>query len=535
MTETGPRLGTAPELLDRAAQNSTVGLIWNDSTVRYAEIASESRRVARALLDAGIASGDHVALWMPNGPQFLSIFFACSRIGVAVMLVNTRLAGAELADIVNRSDSKALFYNPDFPGGGFREALLKTDGAMPGKLRLIIEVGSEQAPSETFGKTTVRFDDLLNAKPLVHDLCSPESPALLYSTSGSTGPSKLVLHTQSALATHAQDIVRWLGLDALDTVYLVPIPIAGAYGFTQMMAAIAAGRPLVLLEKFDPASAFNAIRKHRVTHFGAFDEIIIKLLEVSDEKTPFPSLKACMYGIFTPGYADFQQACEDRGIKLAGLYGSSELQAFFVTERLDAPFKDRIRHGGFPVSPQGKARIRHLETGDLCPVGVSGELEVFGPSRMKCYYNNEKATAEQILPDGFYKTGDTAHMADDGSVVFEGRMEEILRLSGYMVPTAELETSIMTFPGVHECKVVGVLTQGGTRPVSFIVTVPGRTLDIDGLKAECAAKLARFKQPIAFHVVEAFPLVNSLNAPKVDKKKLQRTAQELHDQQHRLT
>jgi fatty-acyl-CoA synthase len=524
------RSKTVPQLLDRAARNgANAGIIWNDRTVPYAEIASESRRLARGLLDIGLSSGDHVAIWMPNSPQFVSAFFACARIGVAVMMVNSRLSGVELADIVNRSNAKALFYSPDVPGASYRETFASVDPGTVAQLELVIEIDPRQATGETLQKRTLSFHDLIRAAPLQRDLCTAESAALLYSTSGSTGPSKLVLHTHASVANHAQDIAGWLGLEGNDTVSLIAIPLAGAYGFTQAMAAIASGHPLVLMEKFEAASTFEALRKHRVTNFGAFDEVIIKLLEISNETPPFPSLKTCLFGIFTPGYADFESECEQRGIRLIGLYGSSELQACCIAQKLDAPFADRIRAGGFPVSHHGKVRVRHLETGDLCPAGVSGEIEIFAPSRMAGYFGNDKATKERITPDGFYRTGDTGTPLADGSVAFEGRMEEILRLSGYMVPTAEIETVIRNSTGVDDCKVVGILTEAGARPVCFFVKEPDGSVDLDALRAECAARLARFKQPIAFYAVNEFPLVNSLNAPKVDKQRLKRVAQDIHD------
>jgi len=338
------------------------------------------------------------------------------------------------------------------------------------------------------------------------------------------------VHTQGEIAAHSQDIVARFGYDAADTVHLLMLPLAGAYGMTQALAAITSRKPGVLLEKFEAGPVYDAIRRYKVTGFCVFDEIIIKLLEHSDDERPFPSLKFCGFGIFNPGYPDFAGKCERRGIRLLGIYGSSETQAFFVTQKIEASFEDRMRDGGFPVSAEGRVRIRNIETGELAPTGESGEIEVFGPSCMKRYYNNPRATAAQVLADGFYRTGDSGRILADGSVLYEGRIDDVLRLSGYMVPTAEIEAVMLKCAGVRDAKVVGLVTEAGTRPVAFVRAEAG--LSVETLRAACAANLAKFKAPIAYHFVEEFPLVMSLNAPKTDKKKLKAMAEELYKAAH---
>jgi fatty-acyl-CoA synthase len=519
--------GTVPALLDEAAARvgDAAGIWWKGDLIGYASLARDSRRVAAGLLERGLTTGDHVSIWSPNCPDFLTVFFACARIGAAVAFINTRLTAAEAADLIRRTDSQALLYFVGDANGGYRGKVAALPEGLVEGLKIVVELGAGEREASGGRAATAR--ELSNRGSLARALAQPDGSAVLYSTSGSTGPSKLVLHTHGALATHAVDAAETIGLNAPGSVLLIPFPLAGAYGTTQLLAAMAAAVPAVLLEQFEPKEAAEAIRTHGVTHINAFDEIFIKLLEVSTEERPFPTLRSCAYARFNPGYPNFVEECERRGFPLRGVYGSSETQAFFVMQPLDAPLAKRLRHGGFPASKSGAFRVRDIETGQLLPSGKSGEIEIFGPSRLKCYYGNAAATRDQILDDGYFRTGDVGHVEDDGSLVFEARLSEVLRLSGYMVSVPEIESFVEGLGGVDRCQVVGVRTDAGNRPFAFLTLKRGASFDEEAARRECERRLAKFKIPMAFHVLEAFPMGISLNAPKIDKPELTRMASRL--------
>lgn len=513
------------DLLDRAAEGGDgTGVWWGGKLTSYRALAEDSRKVAAGLGAHGLARGDHVSIWSPNCPDFLPVFFACARLGVATALINTRLSAAEAADIIRRSDSRGLLYYgaPDNPA--YREKVAAMDAGLIGGLRLVAELEGDGS--------ILSAADLRRYGVHTDDPAEGDDPALFYSTSGSTGPSKLVLHTHETLSVHAVDAANLMGFDEPGATLLIPLPLAGAYGTTQMLAAVAAAIPVVLMDQFEPNAAADLIRKHGVTHINTFDEIIIKLMEVAKEERPFPTLRSCAYARFNPGYPNFVEACERRGFPIRGLYGTSEIQGFFSMQKADASVERRQAAGGWPASKEGAFRIRDLESDALLPPGKTGEIEVRGPGRMKCYYGNPEATRSQIMDDGFYRTGDTGHIAEDGSLVFEGRLNEVMRLSGYMVSVVEIESFIEGLPGVDRCQVVGLRTEQGNRPVAFVRTKAGATFDPASARQACEAQLARFKVPVAFHAVASFPMGVSVNAPKIDKRALTKRAEELYATEH---
>ena len=517
---------TVANLLDRAAETAgnQSGIWWGDRLIGYGELAQDSRAVATGLLNQGLSTGDHVSIWSPNCPDFLTVFFACARIGVATAFINTRLTAIEAADIVDRSDSRGLLYFGNAGGGSYREKVSGMDPALVGRLKLMVELDGEGHPDMPAVIPAARLRD---HGTLAENVAAPETSALLYSTSGSTGPSKLVLHTNETLAAHAVDAANMMGFDEPGAALLIPLPLAGAYGTTQLLAAVAAAIPIVLMDQFDPHRAAAAIRARSVTHINTFDEIIIKLMEVSTEEKPFPTLRSCAYARFNPSYPNFVEECERRGFPIRGLYGTSEIQGFYSMQHADASVERRQVAGGWPAAGNGAFRIRDLESDDLLPPGKTGEIEVFGPSRMNCYYGNPEATRSQIMDDGFYKTGDTGHIAEDGSLVFEARLNEVMRLSGYMVSVVEIETFVESLAGVDRCQIVGIRTDGGNRPFAFVKMKPGAKFDEEEARRACDERLAKFKIPVAFHLVKAFPMGVSVNAPKIDKRSLAAQAAEI--------
>ncbi|MCK9553561.1 MAG: hypothetical protein M0R29_22895, partial [Aquamicrobium sp.] len=119
------------------------------------------------------------------------------------------------------------------------------------------------------------------------------------------------------------------------------------------------------------------------------------------------------------------------------------------------------------------------------------------------------------------------HIAEDGSLVFEARLNEVMRLSGYMVSVVEIETFVESLAGVDRCQIVGIRTDGGNRPFAFVKMKPGAKFDEEEARRACDERLAKFKIPVAFHLVKAFPMGVSVNAPKIDKRSLAAQAAEI--------
>ena len=528
MTETRETLSA---LLERAAAGAgeSPALIYGGETWSYTALLNRSRRAASALAALGIGRGDKVALWLPNVPAYPALYFALGRLGAVTVAVNTRFRALEVADILSRSGAKALAMWPGFKDIDFA-GLLAEIGERPlaGLERVLVYDESEApVPKQVAGKPVTAVSALFEAPPLAEDRATPDDPCNIFTTSGTTSKPKFVVHGQAPVTRHARDCVSAFGWDRPGAVSYQATPVCGVFGFSTMMATLAAGAPNVLTPLFTPGEAADAVRRHSVTHFMGTDDMYAGMLALREEPEPFPSLRLCGYALFNPTLEDFEARTLARGVPLIGLYGMSEVGALMAVQKIGAPLEDRLAGGGYPVASEAVVRVRNVETGEPCPPGVSGEVEMRCPSLFLRYDGNPEATAAAMTEDGFLRTGDAGRMRADGSFVYEARMGDTLRLAGFLTAPSEIEAHVETHPSVAGCQVVGVATPRGPRAFAFVRTAGEAIYDETALLAWCRETMANYKVPVRAVPIDAFPVTHSPNGTKIQKAELRRMAEAL--------
>lgn len=514
---------------------------YGGAAVSFAELDRRARRVARGLADLGVGPGDRVALWLPNGPAWLEVFFACARLGAIAVAVNTRFRSAEVGDIVGRSGAKILVLWPGFKGIDFLGILRDVEAAALDRLEALVLYGEgdeeESGPGDAAagllpGKAAVVYADLVARPALDEDRAAPDSGCVIFTTSGTTSAPKFVLHAQHSIVDHARAVAAAFALDAPGAVTLQALPLCGTFGLAQAMAGLAAGRPMIAMPVFDAAVAVGHVRAHRVTHMNGSDEMYDRMIEAAEAEDmaplPFASLRRCGFANFGGDPGALVAAGDRAGLPLAGLYGMSEVQALFAARAPDAPVDDRVRAGGVPTSPRARVRARDPATGAVLPHGESGELELAGPSLMAEYFGDPRATAAAFTEDGYVRTGDLGYSEEGGGFTFLARMGDALRLGGFLVSPAEISDHIERHPAVEACQVVAVDGARGSEVVAFVTPVKGAVagvatgvaLDEDALIAHCAEGMAKFKVPRRILAIDAFPTTDSANGVKIQLAKL---------------
>jgi fatty-acyl-CoA synthase len=503
-------------------------LLDRDRPLAYAALAGESASLAAALRELGVRAGDRVALWLPNVPAWLALLFACARLGAIAVSVNTRFKSHEVADIVGRSRAKLLCFWPGFHHIDFSGILAGCDpAALSAFEALLVYEEDGVAPTEVIGKPAHRYRKLIEHAPLADDASRPEAGCVMFTTSGTTKAPKFVLHDQQTLIRHACDVASDFGYRAAQAKILLTAPLCGVFGFCNAMAAIAAGRPLVMYPGFDALEAARAVQRHAITHTHATDEMIQQMLAAVSEPRPFPSAHFFGYAAFSPALADLPAQADARGLRLVGLYGMSEVQALMARQSESAPLAERALAGGRPVAAAARVRARDPESGEVLPHGTAGELEFQVPSRMVGYFENEEADRAATTDDGWFRSGDLGYTTADGRFVFITRLGDALRLSGFLVSPAEIEDVLQQHASVDMAQVVGVDTAAGVKPVAFVIPTAGTVFDEPALIAHCAARIAKFKVPLRVCAIDAFPVTPGANATKIQKAKLRELAQEL--------
>lgn len=497
--------------------------IFDDGPVTRGDFKRKVEQTAAWLTAHGIGVGDVIAVWLVNRVEWLSLLFAAARVGAIVAAVNTRYRAADVAHVVGLSGAKLLVLEPGFRSIDFPGILADVEPSSVPELRQVAIVG---AGDIELNWRTVRFDAFqLDPKPPA-PRDDADAPVLLFTTSGTTKGPKLVAHSQNTLTSHAQNIARALGLSAQEHSLLAMLPFCGTFGMASLLAFVAAGAPIHVLDAFDAQPAFDALRRARITHSFGSDEMFRRILALTGEQRPFPHVRLFGFAAFQPGWREFAALAAARGLPLHGLYGSSEVQALFAIGRADVAFEDRIECGGWPMSPEAHVRVRDMETGELAETGTSGELEIAAPSRFLGYFKNPAATSEATTADGFFRTGDIGRMRADGSFVYETRAGDAMRLGGFLVGPSEIEDELKHCAGVADAQVVAVEIGGQARCAAFVIPQSGALLSADDLVSHVRARLANYKTPARIYFIEAFPVTDSANGVKIQRAKLRAMAME---------
>jgi acyl-CoA synthetase (AMP-forming)/AMP-acid ligase II len=507
---------------------------------RVVELADRLRR-------AGVGAGDCVAVWLPNWSDALCWQFAAAARGAHVIGVNTRYNVDEVTHLLDRAQPRLVavahrFHGLDL-GAKLAEAADRSGMQTPEVAVVAGPGGAPASPAELAGydlgagawtptpvtptpDTPTPVTPIPDAPPAgqrhgeVPPLpeSDPTALAVAFTTSGSTGRPKLAAHTGLAVLGHAIADAAAIGLVAGD-VLLCGVPLAGTYGFSAAMAALAGGATVLLEPVFDADGVLDDMVHHQVTHLVGGDDFGLRLYRA------WCSRPRDLSGWRWWGAANFQGrltelaewAADEFGTATSGLYGSSEVFALTAMWPGDEPPPRRWRAGGRVVSPEIQVRVTDPDTGRPREPGQEGELEFVGPNVVDAYLGDPDAAARAFTEDGWFRSGDLGYLVEEGVFGFTCRMGDALRLHGFLVDPAEIELRLAEHPEVDAAKVVGVPgTDGATRAVAFVVPVERRP-EPSELREWCAATLAKFKVPDEVYLIDEMPTIASPNGTKIRK------------------
>lgn len=507
-------------------------LIDQDVPTTFAQLHAQSLQLAGNLAQLGIGPKDRVAVWLPNCLAWLQTFLACAHLGATVLAVNTRFRSQEVADIIGRGKADWLVMWPDFKGIAFADILADVPTEVLSRLRSIITLGDTQGAATQ--AIAARGYEILGYNALLETPCPAPAAfgnagVLCFTTSGTTSLPKFVLHDQATLIRHGEVMQQAYGYDANSRI-LASAPFCGAFGFATLTGGLVTGCTTVSEPVSDTHSTLAQIRQHRVTHTYANNESILKLFETAQTPADFESCQLFGFASFSPAINSLLEQAERNNVALTGLYGSSELQALVAAQPTKASEGDlsvRYLAGGRLIHPEARVRTSDPQTGQILQQGESGEIEIYSPSRMVGYLDQPEATAKAITADGYFKTGDLGYAVSDRQFVFQTRMGDSMRLSGFLVNPAEIEQAVEKLPGIKACQVVGGTLGTKILPVAFVILHDGANADPASWTQECKRVMAGYKVPVRFETVTVFPSVESANAVKIQKNKLREMADAL--------
>lgn len=509
----------------------TTALIDDAGIVTFAELDDRSRRLAAGLAGLGLRRGDVVAVWLPNTIEWAETALAAGLLGVISLGVNTKLRSHDVQQLLAESGTKVLVTYPGFKGIDFLGMLEEIGQALPASLTHIVHIRSAglQSTDGPASQVLVPYEDLLSSEPWQGQTADEAGiPAQAFTSSGSTGRPKIILHNQRGLIFHGHAVAERFGYFAGDAVVCGTLPLCGVFGFNTLLAALAAGRTLVLQAVFDAGEALRLVERHRITHMNLADGMLRMLLEAVgtlDNPARISSWREAAFGNFTAtDPVEMIQAGQRLGKKFYQTYGSSEVLALMTYPPQASTPERWALGGGEPVSDAIEVCVRDPETGQPADLGGHGEIEVRGPNVSLGVLTAGGIKPHPLRDDGFFGTGDLGYLRSDRDVVYLARMGDALRLGGFLVSPREVEAFLGEIPGVGEAQYIAVGGPNGLVPVAFVIPEDNCWVAEEDVIAACRGKLAAFKVPRRVVVVESFPMVRGANGDKVQRNRLREIA-----------
>jgi len=518
---------TLVQVLQRQLKQAPDALALSDNgrTYSYTDLDTLSRKAATWLRAQGIGKGDRVAVWLVNRVEWLALLFGITRIGATMVVVNPRYSTVELQHILSQSQARLLIFEPSFRKIDFLAQVQQVDpGEIPELERIAVLGKGDMLSKGLHGRDIVPFDIDIAADPALRDDCAPDALAVLFATSGTTKLPKLVMHTHGSLAYHTGHLSKAFAFNVQGARCIAALPFCGVFGLNPVLASIYGGAPVSILETFDGKGAAEIIQRDQITHIFAFDEAFHQILKHTDQERPFSLIRLMGYAALQSGGVELARKLADQGVPIFGMFGASEVNALFSKQPQNLPIDQRIQGGGMPVSGDNvSVRVRDPDSGKLVATGERGLIEIRGPSNFAGYFRNPKATAEAIDSEGYYNTGDIGFMREDGSFVYEARLGDVMRLSGFLVNPSEIEDMLSGIDGVEDSQVIGVEIDGKPRCVAFVIADKNPT-SAEQITMDAGKLMARYKVPSRVWFLDDFPITPSANGTKIQRAKMRQMA-----------
>jgi malonyl-CoA/methylmalonyl-CoA synthetase len=446
--------------LSLIGRREQAALEWRGRIFTFGELDARSNRLAQLLAARGLRAGDRLAVYLANCVEWIDLFLACVKLGVIVVPVNILYRDREIAHILGDADPAAV--------------------VAAGPVECSVPIWHP-------GQMTEEAELLPDARPPV--VLDGSAPAALVYTSGTTGASKGAVLTHDNFAANAISLLTSWQITEADR-FLLALPLFHVHGLGNGMHCwLMSGCRMRLLERFEHQTASATFLDFRPTLFFGVPTMYVRLLETA------PELAREIGGsmrLFVSGSAALPpQVLEE----FRARFGHTILERYGMSETLmiaSNPYVGERRAGtvGLPL-PGVSVRI------------VDGELQVKGANVFNGYWRREEATRAAFM-DGWFRTGDLAVRSSDGYYTLCGRKSDLIISGGFNIYPREIEEFLEEQDEVAEAAVAGRPDAiRGEAPVAFVVLKSA--VEAAELSRRCREKLASFKTPREFRMVEKLP------------------------------
>ena len=491
----------------------------------FSELKKASDNFSAYLVhDLGLVRGDKVAIQLPNLLQYPVVLFGALRAGMTVVNVNPLYTSSELKHQLNDADAKVIIVLANFAGileGILSETKLKhvlvtQIGDMIGGIK-----GSLINFAVKYVKKMVPPFSLPNAISLMtalksgadHEFIQPHIEsndlAFLQYTGGTTGVSKGAMLSHGNLVANLLQVNAWMksgGLKEGAEIYITALPIYHIFALVaNVLGSVSLGSQNILITNPRDMDGFiKELKKHKFTILSGVNTLFNGLLNHPEFKNcDFSKLRFGFGGGMAVQNSVAEKWLEVTSSPLAEGYGLTETSPVLTINPLDG--RHKMGSIGLPIP---NTEIKNFDD-DFVEVamGDPGELCAKGPQVMQGYYNKPEET-DEVMKDGWFKTGDVAIMDEEGFFKIVDRKKEMILVSGFNVYPNEIENVISSHPKVLEVGVIGVPDPKSTEAVKAVVVKKDETLNEAEIIAYCKEKLTGYKCPRHVSFISELPKSN---------------------------
>ncbi|RWS02597.1 acyl-CoA synthetase-like protein, partial [Dinothrombium tinctorium] len=492
----------------------------------FRDLDEEVDKLSHSLVNKlALKKGDVVALWSGNAYTWLLIQYACARIGLILCTLNPVYKAAELEYSLQKSGAKALFL----PNSNSKQCIvnnftkvLNDTKLNDSNLEQIVFIDGDDKPLIGNLKAHLLYDLVQEGTSgeILEEEVDPDDPAIIMFTSGTTGKPKGAVLSHNNLATNAGFTASRLSLKQQSTIACIPVPLFHIFGMVYgsvMMSKI--GMTIVLTGyRYKVDAVVDAINKHNCSHIMMVPAMTVDILNyVERNGKELSSLKTVITGSApTPvevakKFLNKVKSTEEFLIR----YGSTETGGCMTMPLQGEGPSQTIDNVGKPLD-YVEIKIVDPKSLKIQKLNEQGELWARGHNVMLGYWNDKEKTAEAITPSGWFRTGDTATMDENGRIKLVGRVKEMIIRGGENIYPKEIEELLHKHPSIYEAFVCGVPDERMGEEICAWVKLKDGCDNVkeDDIKKFCKDKISYFKVPRYVLFVDEFPRTPTGKAQK---------------------
>lgn len=471
----------------------------------YSALDHAASCLANWMLAKGIESGDRIAFQLPGWCEFTVIYLACLKIGAVSVPLLPSWREAELVWVLNKCQAKMFFAPTLFKQTRPVDLILPLQNQLP-QLQQIVGVDKLAPATSSLSLSQIIADNTsLTTAITTH---GDELAAVLF-TSGTEGLPKGVMLTHNNILASERAYCARLNLTWQD-VFMMPAPLGHATGFLHgVTAPFLIGARSVLLDIFTPDACLALLEQQRCTCMLGATPFVYDLLNVL-EKQPadLSALRFFLCGGTTIP-KKVARECQQRGIKLLSVYGSTESSPHAVVN-LDDPLSRFMHTDGYAAAG---VEIKVVDDArKTLPPGCEGEEASRGPNVFMGYFDEPELTARALDEEGWYYSGDLCRMDEAGYIKITGRKKDIIVRGGENISSREVEDILLQHPKIHDACAVAMSDERlGERSCAYVVLkAPHHSLSLEEVVAFFSRKrVAKYKYPEHIVVIEKLPRTTS--------------------------